>query len=318
MMEVWQFISGKLAQEIPVMLLYVLQSNGSSPGRQGFKMAVSGDGQLCGSIGGGIMEHKFVELAKARLADSQEWEPVQKQVHDKAAGNHQSGMICSGDQTIFIYRVQQSDWETVDRIINVLKNHRNASLILGPGSISFSEKIPSRDYFFEQYSDTDFKLVEKLGLKNALHIVGGGHCALALSQLAAQLDFYITLYETRSGLNTMAINQWAHEKIMLEDYADLTNKITGGESVYVVIMSFGYRTDSIAVKALWGKPFKYIGLLGSRKKIEKLFSDFADEGLDAAYANTIHSPIGLPIHSKSPAEIAISIAAEIIAEKNKF
>ena len=94
--------------------------------------------------------------------------------------------------------------------------------------------------------------------------------------------------------------------------------IEGGTNVYVVLMSFGYRTDSIAVKALWGKPFKYLGLLGSRKKIEKLFADFAEEGLDAAYAQTIHSPIGMQINSRTPQEIAISIASEIIAVKNKY
>ena len=62
-MEVWEFIAEKLRSGIPVILLYVLESNGSSPGRQGFKMAVS-NGELCGSIGGGIMEYKLVETAK--------------------------------------------------------------------------------------------------------------------------------------------------------------------------------------------------------------------------------------------------------------
>ena len=101
---VWQLIHKSLVQNIPVMLLYVLQSKGSSPGRQGFFMAVNKQGEMEGSIGGGIMEHKFVEMAKERLQDSNEKEKetvIKKQFHDKSATKNQSGMICSGEQTNF-------------------------------------------------------------------------------------------------------------------------------------------------------------------------------------------------------------------------
>ena len=60
----WRLISNSIKQDIPVMLLYVLESKGSSPGRKGFMMAVNRDGAMEGSIGGGIMEHKFIELEK--------------------------------------------------------------------------------------------------------------------------------------------------------------------------------------------------------------------------------------------------------------
>ena len=63
----WQFVLKQLLENIPVMLLYVLESKGSSPGRQGFFMAVNAAGETEGSIGGGIMEHKFIELAKESL-----------------------------------------------------------------------------------------------------------------------------------------------------------------------------------------------------------------------------------------------------------
>jgi len=66
-MKIWRFIKDKLEKDIPVVLLYVLDSKGSSPGRQGFKMAVTNDGEISGTIGGGIMEHKLVELSKSAL-----------------------------------------------------------------------------------------------------------------------------------------------------------------------------------------------------------------------------------------------------------
>lgn len=78
------------------MLLYVLESNGSSPGRQGFSMAVTAKGEMEGSIGGGIMEHKFVEMAKDKLMRDENELSVRKQIHNKQAAKNQSGMICSG------------------------------------------------------------------------------------------------------------------------------------------------------------------------------------------------------------------------------
>ncbi len=317
MMQQWLFIQQKLQQQIPVMLLYVLESNGSSPGRQGFNMAVSADNEMSGSIGGGIMEHKFVELAKARMSESDDWSMVQKQIHDKAAGSNQSGMICSGEQTIFIYKCKTADLPVIGQIIDSISNFKNGNLTLSADGIQFSEQPPLENYYFEQTGDEEFIFREKTGFKNILHIVGGGHCALALSQLMSQLDFFIHVYDERTGLNTMQQNVFAHLASTIKDYADISQIIEEGKNVYVVIMSFGYRTDAVAIKALWGKQFKYIGLLGSVKKIEKLFAEFAEEGLDAAYGNNIHTPIGLSIHSKTPTEIAISIAAEIIAVKNQ-
>src|SRR5215510_7064587 len=111
-LQVWKLIDKSLQQNIPVMLLYVLESKGSSPGRQGFFMAVNANGNMEGSIGGGIMEHKFVEMAGEKLrAMSSELRAgdIKKQVHDKTAGKDQSGMICSGEQTILLYPLTAKD-----------------------------------------------------------------------------------------------------------------------------------------------------------------------------------------------------------------
>src|SRR5678809_374186 len=99
---VWRQISKCLAENIPVMLLYVLESKGTSPGRQGFFMAVNAKGESEGSIGVGIMEHKFVEMEKGKLLDDSRETlagTLRKQIHGKSAATDQSGMICSGEQT---------------------------------------------------------------------------------------------------------------------------------------------------------------------------------------------------------------------------
>jgi xanthine dehydrogenase accessory factor len=316
-MKTWQFIQDKFDAGIAVMLLYVLESHGSSPGRQGFCMGVSADGGMCGSIGGGIMEHKLVEMAKARLADGETMDELYRQVHDKTAGKNQSGMICSGEQTIFIHRVNAQDAVQIGKLLLSLHAGKNAAIHLSENGITFSEQVPEDDFSFVQYSDDRFLLIEKTGYKNQLHIVGGGHCALAFSRLMSTMDFFITVYEERSGLNTLEQNVYAHQKMVVESYTALSTLINAGNNVYVVIMTVGYRTDDVALRALFHRSFRYIGLLGSRKKIEKLFSEYEKTEAVKSWLSAVHSPVGLAIKSQTPEEIAISIAAEIIAVKNR-
>lgn len=323
----WKLILESLRQEIPVMLLYVLESKGSSPGRQGFFMAVNANSEMEGSIGGGIMEHKFVETAKSSLdsgvtsreslVNSPESEKkIRKQIHDKSAGKDQSGMICSGEQSILLYKLKDSDKPTIQRIIQSLEKNKNGGLTLFPGSIVFDDNAPAKNFNYTFESEDNWTYTEKTGYKNQLFIVGGGHCALALSRLMRSMDFYIKIYDERKELKTMEENEWAHEKHLVSDYGALTEMIPSGENNFVVIMTFGYRTDDMAVRALLGKYFKYVGLLGSRSKIETMFKEYRKQGINEKWLETVYTPIGLQIRSQTPEEIAVSIGAEIIAVKN--
>jgi xanthine dehydrogenase accessory factor len=364
-LQTWKFIAQNLNQNIPVMLLYVLESNGSSPGRQGFSMAVNASGDMQGSIGGGIMEYKFVERAKKKLIGddattfqrdvnnsqksnlaeyhaqasarplkidsrltgndinsqaSHQKSLIRKQVHDASSAKNKSGMICSGEQTILSYKVKPQDSNIIQKIISLLETHQPlqpVNLKLSPAGIEINEELLIKNHEFVMYSEDDWIYKEKLGYKNLLTIIGGGHCSLAFSSLMRQLDFYIKIYDERSDLKTMLENDTAHEKHLVKDYTELTHLINSGSNHYVVIMTFGYRSDDIALRALMNKEFRYIGLLGSKKKIEKMFADYQQQGIDKTLLQNINTPIGLAIKSQTPEEIAISIAAEIICEKNR-
>lgn len=313
----WQFILKNLQQHTGVIMLYVLESAGSSPGRQGFMMAVNTKGEMSGSIGGGVMEHKFIELAKTKLQQSVYEHSLHQQFHDKVAAKNQSGMICSGEQTIFIYTVQQKDITYINAIVNSLQQNKNGVIELTQSGICFSNELMQQNFLYEKYDDENFLYKEKTGYHNHLYIIGGGHCSLAFSQLVSTMDFYIHVYDEREGLNTMEENKFVHEQNVVASYSDLKDIIPAGENNYVVIMTFGYRTDEVALKALLQKDFAYLGLLGSRKKIEKMFSELLKEGVSPAVINKIHAPVGIAIKSRTPEEIAVSIAAEIIQVKNR-
>ncbi|NOT50384.1 MAG: XdhC family protein [Chitinophagaceae bacterium] len=313
----WKLIDKSLEKKIPVILLYVLESKGSSPGRQGFFMTVNAKGEMEGSIGGGIMEHKFVEMAKERLrVQGGKAQELRRQIHDKSSATNQSGMICSGEQTILLYPVQQKDAGTVKTIIYSLEQNKNGTLILSPPGLQFENNILPKDFEYDFQSEENWSYKERTGYKNKLFIIGGGHCALAFSKLMAGMDFYITLYEEREGLNTVLQNEFAQEVNIVDDYTALSNLIPSGPNQYVVIMTFGYRSDDIALRALLNKQFNYFGVLGSKTKMEKLFAEYRNDGITEELLQRIHTPIGLAINSQTPEEIAVSIAAEIIKVKN--
>ena len=309
-MNVWEFIHEKLYDAIPVMLLYVLESEGSSPGRQGFKMAVAGDGTSCGTIGGGIMEYKFVEKAKLLLKQNESGVLLQKQYHDKKHDNNQSGMICSGSQLNAFVPLSTDDKKTIIKIFA----SNGKTMQLSPAGISL---ISGNAKGLQYKNEENWVFTEQISNRQVIHIIGGGHIGLALSELMSFLGFFIKVYDDRPGLKTLLQNNFADEKIIIPGYEQLPDFFTGTENDFVVIMTVGYRTDKIVLKQLLEKNFFYLGLLGSTHKVETLFRELKEEGVRQEILERIFAPIGVSIDSKTTREIAVSIAAEVVREKNR-
>nr|WP_262905414.1 XdhC/CoxI family protein [Hymenobacter nitidus] len=310
---VWQHIARSLRAGQPVTLLCVLSSTGSSPGRQGFKMSVSAD-DMAGSIGGGIMEHKFVELARARMLAADTQPLIRAQIHRKEAPDDRSGMICSGEQVLLLYPVMPNDLSAVNAIEQALRQSTPGFLHLSAAGISLLDETENAA-FYSYRRGTDWHYQERLGFRDQLTIVGGGHVALALSRVAATLDFEITVLDDRAGLNTHQLNPYAHHKRTVQ-YEALAGQIAEGNNQYVVIMTFGYRPDEVALRQLLRHRVKYLGLMGSAAKIRELRASLLASGYTEADLAHVHAPIGLPIHSRTPEEIAISVAAELIQVRN--
>ena len=101
------------------------------------------------------------------------------------------------------------------------------------------------------------------------------------------------------------------------DFEEIGNYIPEGANSYVVIMSFGYRTDDIIIRQLINKDFLYIGMLGSKEKIATLFQNMITDGFDKDRIARVYAPIGIDIKSETTQEIAISVAAQLIRVKNQ-
>jgi xanthine dehydrogenase accessory factor len=210
----------------------------------------------------------------------------------------------------------------VAALVASLEFFRNGWLRLSPRGLAFSEGgaasgVAVNDYYFVRRSEEDWEYMERTGYKDRLFIIGAGHCGLAFSRIMRTMDFYITVFDHRPGLETLVRNEYVHEKVLVGDYEELAKWI-GADAVhhYVVIMTQGYRTDDRAVRTLLPMDFRYLGLLGSKAKIAKMMTDYRAEGVDEERLRRVRAPAGFTIHSQTPEEIAISIAGEIIGVKN--
>ncbi len=288
-------------EEGRAVLMVVVANEGSSPGRKGFKMAVS-KLQMFGTIGGGIMEHKLVEFARS-LLDKPAFEPfIKNQIHDKSATADQSGMICSGQQTIAFYDI---DSDCIGVLVNVL-SEKNVTLQFSEKGLHLGEEI--KPYLWH-YS-------ESLTAPHKAYVIGGGHVGFALCEVLSRLDFEIHLLDHRQNLNTMEANTFAHYKMVVA-FEDIDKHIPEGNEIYVIIMSFAYRTDDIIIRRLLGKNYKYLGMMGSHAKIATLFENLVKDGYDQRDLDKVHAPIGIDIKSETTQEIAISVAAQLISIKNR-
>jgi xanthine dehydrogenase accessory factor len=337
-LELWQFVATRLERRENVMLLVVAESSGSSPGRQGYKMAVGTDGELVGSIGGGVMEVTLVEQSRGHLASKMtprspeagnapappsEGSLLKHQVHRKNDPNA-SGMICSGKQTIIFKLLTPEDRDHANAAARSIEKHKRRVVEITPQDFSVEEppeggtsNSGTPNFVFEKPSDSEFLYRELLGEKNDLFIVGGGHCALALSELMSKMDFRISIFDDRPELNTLQKNEFADEIKIVSGYDRIAEHIPSSSSAYVVVMTLGYKSDAIVIRCLIDKDFKYFGVLGSKAKMATLMKELRAEGLPAKKLDRIRTPVGLPINSRSPEEIAVSIAAEIISVKNR-
>ncbi|RYY41315.1 MAG: XdhC/CoxI family protein [Chitinophagaceae bacterium] len=315
-MTTWLFVRDKLRASVPVLLLWVLDSEGSSPGRKGFKMAVAADGQFAGTIGGGMMEHKLVEKARSLLAAGQSTLFLQRQHHDKVHQRDQSGMICSGSQLIAFVPLDSKQEDFISKLLHAFVQNRDKRIQLDPDGIRLSPERAQRDEGLVYNDEEHWSYSEQLDQRPVIHIIGAGHVGLALSQQMSLLGFYIKLYDDRPGLNTFLENPHAHEKIVC-DYESIDSIIENAEQDFVVIMTFGYRDDKVVFRKLLSRRFHYIGMLGSDAKLVTLLRELEAEGHSPESWQHVSLPIGLPIFSKTAEEIAVSIAAEIIREKNR-
>ena len=167
-------------------------------------------------------------------------------------------------------------------------------------------RIDETDFFVEIY------------VKNPqLIILGGGHVSQPVAKIGKMLGFHVTVMDDREEFVTKERFPDA-DRLIQGTYEEIPEKIPVYENAYYVIVTRGHLGDSASARQILKRPYVYLGMIGSRNKVKLTREKLLREGFTEDQLDTIHAPIGLPIGGHMPAEIAVSITAEIVQEKNKY
>lgn len=147
-------------------------------------------------------------------------------------------------------------------------------------------------------------------------LVGAGHIGRAVYQYARILGYDAIVVDDRADVASQRYYPEA-KSIIVGDIAEECEKLSfASESAYVVIASHGHKWDEIALYHLVQKKPKYIGVIGSRSKVDVMMENLRQKGISQDMLDTVYSPIGLALGGGQPAEVALSIISEILLIKN--
>lgn len=147
-----------------------------------------------------------------------------------------------------------------------------------------------------------------------LIICGGGHVARETAVMAAQLDFRVRVIDDREEI--MKQERFpAVEEVICDSYDNIEKYLEPG--AFYLIVTPDYKADYRCLSAILGTDHAYLGMIGSKRKVAAAKKKLQEDGFSAEQINGIFAPVGLPIGAVTPAEIAVSILAQIIQEKNR-
>jgi xanthine dehydrogenase accessory factor len=144
-----------------------------------------------------------------------------------------------------------------------------------------------------------------------LFIIGAGHVGHHLARIAGDVGFRIHVVDDREKFANA--ERCPGAEVVVQSIPEWLHRADLPASAYVVVVTRGHQHDLDAMRALAARDLKYLGLIGSRAKVARIYDALLAEGMPAECLQRVHAPIGLDIGAVTPAEIAISILAELIA-----
>ncbi len=154
--------------------------------------------------------------------------------------------------------------------------------------------------------------IEPLFKKDRLYVIGAGHCGKALAQVAKLCGFYVVLIDNRESVLSQETALYA-DRVFHSNYSDFEEVIDFDETAFIVVMTHGHLHDKHVLEQCLGRKFHYLGMIGSKSKVAQTFENLLQKGYTKAELDKVYAPIGIPIGSQTPFEIAVSICAQLIS-----
>lgn len=293
-----------------VALLTLVKTLGSSPRPTGSLMAINSDGSWVGSISGGCVEQDVLEQLGRRFPHK----PIILHYGEGGSLNSQRLLPCGGGLELI---VEPLDRNTLHPVIEALqlRQHIQRHLNLSTGQVSFhyGQSLQDRQ---ETTKIIDDVLIQEFGSRVSLLLIGATYISRYIVEMAPALDFNVIVCEPRPEY----VESWPLSNIEVKTMKpeDMVQEYVQDEYYAIVALTHDQGLDDETVLAALASKAFYIGVLGSQRTIALRRERLVDEGVTYDQLRRLHGPVGLPIGSHTPAEIAISILSELILERNKL
>lgn len=308
----------------PVVLATVTAVRGSVPREVGAKMLIDATGQTFQTIGGGAGEAKVIRQALAVLQTGQKQSvtidlsgslppsPSPPLSPSLSPSPRSTEGICGGRMQVWLERWQGEAARTlVDRILQQLRSGRAVTLVTPFAPTDLPYLLESEPIAGSSLTDQSF--TETIQPPPALLIIGAGHVGEQLAKVADLLGFQVIIQDDRT--------EWANPQrypqaaqILAEPIPAAIDRLAEHTQLYAALVTRGYVYDLEALQHLLQRrlPCPYIGMIGSEKRVRQVYQAIEQTGIATDALRSIYAPIGLDIGALTPAEIAVSIGAELI------
>ena len=322
MKELFAKILYEIEKKNDLILVTLIEYDGSAPRKTGAWMLVGTNGRILGTIGGGAVELRSVEMAQQLIREKRS---VVHPFYLNTNSREDIGMICGGDVTALFQFIGADDplWQQLC-----------AEALKALSAQSGGWFVQRTDGGVPALLDRDMRLLcgskadgehpggsqprligdcfwMPLPVAQRVIIFGGGHIAAALVPLLTTVGFRCWVYDNREEYTAPDRFPLA-EKLITADYLKISENVQMTEEDYAVIMTNGHSFDLECEAQILRGPFAYIGVIGSRRKTAAVNEKLRERGIPDEAIAKIHTPIGTAIKAVTPEEIAVSIAGELI------
>lgn len=313
-----------------MVLVTVVASSGATPRGAGAHMIVTEEGRIWGTIGGGAVEHRSEQMAKQVLREKSSLGHDFSLTKDDVQN---LGMICGGAVQVFFHYIPENNKKYIElaqKALELCAADQDVWLIsdIGKGgelALYNEEKgfMGTEEAWILPYLGQQPKLIRENGKEmyaeqvfssGKVYVFGCGHVSQELVPVLSHVGFRCVAMDDREEFANEKLFPTA-EKVLLIDFEKISDYVEIKENDYVCVMTRGHAYDTTVQAQILKTPACYIGVIGSASKKAGVYKKLYEMGFTEADTDRITSPIGLKIKAETPAEIAISIAGQMIMHR---
>jgi xanthine dehydrogenase accessory factor len=304
-LEVLRTAAGWVASGLSATLVTVVRTWGSSPRPPGALLAIAADGRLVGSVSGGCIEDDLLQ----RLREQQPQRPETATYGVTAEETRRFGLPCGGTLELVLEPLGPSSRldETLQRIErgDILARR----LSFADGRVELLDTVPDADVVWDGAT-----LLATFGPRWRMLIIGAGQLSRFLAEFALALDYQVSVSEPREEYR----NSWQVHGATLTTAMpdDAVQGMRPDPRTVIVACTHDPKLDDLALIDALRSPAFYVGALGSKASSARRRERLREFDLDDAALARLHGPVGLPLGSRTPAEIALAIVADITARRH--